>query len=41
VLVSAILHGFMATVGMLAIGVLVWRLLQRQGHATPPSDDED
>jgi len=30
-----------AIVGMTAVGVLVWRLLEKQGYATPPTDDDD
>lgn len=31
---------FISTSGMLAIGWLVWRALEKQGYATPPNDDE-
>ena len=24
-----------------AVGILVWRLLEKQGYATPPTDDEE
>jgi|TARA_B100000959_G_C14472647_1_gene415762 hypothetical protein len=27
------------SVGMIAIGLLVWRLMISQGNATPPEDD--
>ena len=27
------------SIGMVAVGLLVWRLLASQGHATPPDDD--
>jgi hypothetical protein len=33
------LKSILMTVGMIAIGVLVWRLLERQGPASPPTDD--
>jgi hypothetical protein len=28
-------------VSMIAVGVIVWRLLERQGHGSPPTDDSD
>jgi hypothetical protein len=33
------IKGIVAVVGMLAVGLLVWRLLERQGPASPPTDD--
>lgn len=30
-----------AIVGMTAVGLLVWRLLEKQGYATPPTDDDE
>ena len=29
-----------ASTGMLAIGVLVWKGLAKQGYASPPTDNE-
>jgi len=34
-----IVWGIVITMGMVAVGLLVWRLLQGQGDATPPTDD--
>ena len=33
------LLSILAVVGMLAVGLTVWRLLERQGPASPPNDD--
>ncbi len=33
------LKSIVAVMGMIAVGLLVWRLLERQGPATPPTDD--
>jgi hypothetical protein len=30
-----------AIVGMTAVGIIVWRLLGKQGYATPPTDDDE
>lgn len=30
--------GIVITAGMVAVGLLVWRLLQNQGDATEPTD---
>ena len=35
------LESIVAAAGMIAVGILVWRLLERQGSATPPTDDAD
>jgi hypothetical protein len=35
------LKAILMTVSMIAVGVLVWRLLERQGHGSPPTDDPD
>jgi hypothetical protein len=35
-----IVWGTVITLGMVAVGLLVWRLLQGQGDATRPTDDE-
>ena len=36
-----LLKTIVAIVGMTAVGLIVWRLLEMQGYATPPTDDED
>jgi hypothetical protein len=36
-----VLKAVVAILGMAAVGLLVWRLLERQGPATPPTDDEE
>lgn len=33
--------GTVITVGMVSVGGLIWRLLQAQGAATPPTDEHD
>ena len=33
------LKAVIAVVGMIAVGLLVWRLLEKQGPASPPTDD--
>ena len=33
------LKGILMVLGMLAVGLLVWKLLDRQGFGSPPSDD--
>jgi hypothetical protein len=35
------LKAILMTISMIAIGVLVWRALQRQGYGSPPTDDEE
>ena len=35
------LKGVLITVGMIAVGILVWRALDKQGHGSPPTDDPD
>ena len=35
------LKAIVAILGMGAVGLIVWRLLERQGPATPPTDDEE
>ena len=35
-----LLKWVVAIVGMTAVGMLVWRLLEMQGPATPPTDDD-
>jgi len=35
------LKPILMTVGMIVIGIVVWRLIRLQGHATPPTDDHD
>jgi len=32
-------NGIVMTIGMVAVGLLVWRLLEKQGPASPPTDD--
>ena len=34
-----LLKWIVALVGMTAVGMIVWRLLEWQGPATPPDDD--
>ena len=34
------LKSILAVMGMIAVGVIVWRLLGRQGYGSPPTDDE-
>lgn len=36
-----ILKGILMTLSMIAVGVLVWRLLEKQGYGSPPTDDEE
>jgi hypothetical protein len=31
--------GIVMTIGMIAVGMLVWRMLEKQGPASPPTDD--
>lgn len=38
---AVIIKTIVAIVGMTAVGLLVWRLLERQGPASPPTDDEE
>ena len=33
------LKGILMILGMLAVGLLVWKLLDRQGFGSPPTDD--
>jgi len=35
------LKAIVMMVGMIAVGIIVWRLLEKQGYASPPTDDPD
>jgi hypothetical protein len=35
------LNMILTTVGMIAVGIIVWRLLEKQGYASPPTDDPE
>jgi hypothetical protein len=34
-----VLKAILVTVGMIAVGVFVWRTLDRQGYGSSPTDD--
>ena len=35
------MKAILMTLSMIAVGVLVWRILDRQGHGSPPTDDDE
>lgn len=34
------LKGVLVTLGMIAVGIIVWRALNRQGYGSPPDDTD-